>query len=69
MLEKVEDFSLRSRNIHFVSIDQSKAAHQVNHVETTIKGVEDSSVNIFVIAPVSSKVVVGIGQGVHYQLD
>lgn len=65
MLEKLENSCFRTRNIHLVSIHQSQTTHQVYHIETTIKSIEDSPVYIFEIAPVSSKVVIGIGQGVH----
>ena len=50
-------------------VGESEAAHEVEEVEAAIEGVEDSPVDVLKTAPVPGEVVVGVGEGVHDELD
>ena len=61
MLEKLKDLRFRSGNIDLVSIAEAQTAHEVHRVETAIERTEDDTVYEFEVAPVTRKIVVGIG--------
>lgn len=51
-----------------MSIDQSQTAHQIEHVQTAIKSIEDGPIYKFEVAPISSEVVVSVSHRIDDQL-
>ena len=69
VLHEGEYPGLSAGYVYLVGIGQSETAHEVEEVETAVEGVEDGPVYVLEAAPVPGEVVIGVGEGVHDELD
>ena len=69
MLHEGEYPGFSTGYVYLVGVGQSEAAHEVEEVEAAVEGVEYGPVDVLEAAPVPGKVVIGVGEGVHDELD
>lgn len=68
MFEELKDYSLTPGGIDLMGIDQPQATKQIDEIETSIKGIEGSAIDILEISPIPGEIIVGVGKWVDDQL-
>ena len=68
MLHKLKYPCLPSRNIYLVSIGQPQTSNQVQQIQTTIKSMKYSPINVLEISPIPCEVIICVCQGIHNKL-